>query len=59
MSPGLQKLIGQAVIRLINGDKQKAAELSKKAHKIWYAEYHLHATVEEILKHKSKGRVSV
>lgn len=59
MSPVLQKLLGQAVVRIINGDKKKAAELSKKAHYTWFAEHHLHATVEEILNHKNKGRMSV
>lgn len=58
MSPVLEKLIGQAVIRLINGDKCQAAELSAKAHEMWMIEDCLHATVEEILNYKNKGRKS-
>lgn len=54
MSPGLQKLVGQAVVRLIGGDKHKAAELSKQAHFMWYKENHLTATIEEIIKNKRR-----
>lgn len=53
MSPGVQKLIGQAIVQLIIGNMNKAAELSAKAHKMWFKEYHLHATIGEIIKNKS------
>lgn len=56
MSLEVKKLLGQAIVQLINGDKQKAAELSTKAHQIWSMEQHLCATVEEILNYKNRGR---
>ncbi|MGE5631729.1 MAG: hypothetical protein ACM3TR_11605 [Caulobacteraceae bacterium] len=56
MSPAVKRLLGQALIRTMIGDKSMAAELSAKARKIYDKEYdkemHLYARIDEILKHK-------
>ena len=52
IGPGLRKLLGQAVVRLINGDRKAAAELSKQAHLMWFRQNHLFATVNEIINYK-------
>jgi len=54
MSPKVQKVLGQAIVRLINGEKKAAAELSKQAHFMWYKENHLTATIAEIIKNKRR-----
>lgn len=58
MNPVLQKLLGQAIIRLVAGDRGRAAELTAKAHDIWMREHHLHASIRDILNYKIKRRKS-
>jgi hypothetical protein len=52
MSAAICKLLGQAIIRHIAGDKEKAAELSSRAQEQYEKEHHLYVSVLEILIHK-------
>lgn len=52
MSKAAYKLLGQAIVRYIAGDKKKAAELSSKAQEQYDKRQHLQVSVREILVHK-------
>jgi|GEM_PF-5854807 len=56
MSPVLQKLLGQAIVRLVAGDRGRAAELSAKAQDVWMHEHRLHASIRDILNYKMNRR---
>lgn len=46
------KLVGQAIIRHLSGDKEKANELSSIAQELYDREQHLYVSIWEILIHK-------
>jgi hypothetical protein len=52
MNMAARKLLGQAIVRYIAGDKEKAAELSSKAQELCDKRQHLQVPVREILIHK-------
>jgi hypothetical protein len=50
----VQKLVQQAVIRYLNGDRQQFEQYANQAHEIYKRETHLYVPIEEILKEKGE-----
>jgi hypothetical protein len=55
MSAVICKLLGQAIVRHIAGDKEKAAELSSIAQEQYEKDRHLYVSIWEILIHKGNN----
>ena len=53
MGPIIKKLLGQAVVRTMIGDKREAAELASRARDVYDKERHLFVRIEEILLNKA------
>ena len=53
MSKAVYKLLGQAIVRHMSGNKEKAVELSLKAQKLYENEHRLNASVKEKVRQNS------